>query len=224
MSNWNICLNTWFTTDLERREPEGRAQSVTDSWKPHETTTHQDHVIAHVIGATFLGYFVFEEALYILLDIGFIWTIFVDGEMGLLPHPVAIGELEMDGPAKEQIRADIDLLLGSNPSPEKLWRFKTPPVHCQIKEVSFYAVGEHRRLVITGEEASLAIETSLATAEVRVMTLEDEENKEADENAKLEDVALSEHKYLHQRLRDDLGREPTEEELDEWLRQHTEGY
>jgi hypothetical protein len=25
-------------------------------------------------------------------------------------------------------------------------------------------------------------------------------------------------------LRQDLGREPTEEELDEWLRQHTEGY
>lgn len=25
-------------------------------------------------------------------------------------------------------------------------------------------------------------------------------------------------------LRDELGREPTEEELDEWLRQHTEGY
>jgi hypothetical protein len=25
-------------------------------------------------------------------------------------------------------------------------------------------------------------------------------------------------------LRQELGREPTEEELDEWLRQHTEGY
>ena len=46
----------------------------------------------------------------------------------------------------------------------------------------------------------------------------------ADGNGKLEDVARTEHEYLHQRLRDDLGREPTEEELDEWLRQHTEGY
>lgn len=196
---------------------------MTDFWTPHETTTHQDHVIAHVIGATFLGYFIFDEALYILLDIGFIWTIFVDGEMGLLPHPVAVSELEIDDPAKEQIKADIDLLLGRT-SPEKLWRFKPPPVHCQIKEVNFYAAGDHRRLVITGEEAGLAIETSLATAEVLVMTLEDEENKVADKNAKLEDVALSEHKYLHQRLQQDLGREPTEEELDEWLRQHTEGY
>ena len=59
------------------------------------------------------------------------------------------------------------------------------------------------------------------------MPLEDEQNKDseiADDNGKLEDVAQREHDYLHQRLREDLGREPTEEELDEWLRQHTEGY
>ena len=47
-----------------------------NAWTPRDTTTNQDHVIAHVLGATFLGYFVFEEALYVLLDIGFIWTIF----------------------------------------------------------------------------------------------------------------------------------------------------
>jgi hypothetical protein len=40
----------------------------------------------------------------------------------------------------------------------------------------------------------------------------------------LEDVAKTEHEYLHQRLREELGREPTEEELDQWLREHTEGY
>ena len=40
----------------------------------------------------------------------------------------------------------------------------------------------------------------------------------------LEDVAETEHKYLHERLREELAREPTEEELNEWLRQHTEGY
>jgi hypothetical protein len=59
------------------------------------------------------------------------------------------------------------------------------------------------------------------------MPLEHEQDKDgeiADGEGKLEDVARTEHEYLHQRLRDDLGREPTEEELDEWLRQHTEGY
>lgn len=57
------------------------------------------------------------------------------------------------------------------------------------------------------------------------MPAENEENKDAAvTEGKLEDVARTEHEYLHQRLREDLGREPTEEELDEWLRQHTEGY
>ncbi|HKO60077.1 MAG TPA: hypothetical protein VJV03_02865 [Pyrinomonadaceae bacterium] len=51
-----------------------------------------------------------------------------------------------------------------------------------------------------------------------------DDRKEAGGENELERVAETEHEYLHQRLRDELGREPTEEELDEWLRQHTEGY
>ncbi len=43
-------------------------------------------------------------------------------------------------------------------------------------------------------------------------------------DATLEDVAAREQEYLRQRLRDELGREPTEAELNEWLREHTEGY
>jgi hypothetical protein len=59
------------------------------------------------------------------------------------------------------------------------------------------------------------------------MPLENKQNEDAevaDDGNKLEDVARTEHDYLHQRLREELGREPTEDELDEWLRQHTEGY
>ena len=60
------------------------------------------------------------------------------------------------------------------------------------------------------------------------MPLEDEQNKDTwklrTATTDSEDVAQTEHEYLHQRLREELGREPTEEELDEWLRQHTEGY
>ena len=50
------------------------------------------------------------------------------------------------------------------------------------------------------------------------------EDKSAGEESELEQVAENEYEYLHQRLRQELGREPTEEELNEWLRQHTEGY
>jgi len=86
---------------------------VTSAWSPKDTTTHQDHVIAHVLGATVLGYFIVDEALYILLDIGFIWTVFLDGEMGLLPHPVVMSELQIASAIKEEIKADIDFLLGN---------------------------------------------------------------------------------------------------------------
>ncbi|HEX3560842.1 MAG TPA: hypothetical protein VHU19_16695 [Pyrinomonadaceae bacterium] len=40
----------------------------------------------------------------------------------------------------------------------------------------------------------------------------------------LEDAALDEREHARQRLREELGREPTEGEINEWLRQQTEGY
>ena len=43
-------------------------------------------------------------------------------------------------------------------------------------------------------------------------------------DSSLEDAARVEQEYLRERLRDELKREPTEEELSEWLREHTEGY
>ena len=141
---------------------------MNEDWRERETTTHQDHVIAHVLGARILGHFILDEALYLLLDIGFVWMIFLDCEMGLLPHPVAISELEIGPPLKEQIKADIDLLLNDATAPGGLQKLIQPPGECQIKDVSFFDEGNERRLIITGEEASLAIETSLTTAEIQV--------------------------------------------------------
>jgi hypothetical protein len=53
-----------------------------------------------------------------------------------------------------------------------------------------------------------------------------EETPEPDDttDAPLEDAARSEREYVRQRLREELQREPTEEEVDQWLRRHTEGY
>src|SRR6185295_18589556 len=99
------------------------------------TTNHQDHVIAHVIGAKFLGYFLFDEVLYVLLDIGFIWSIFLDSEMGLLPHPVAVNELEVADDVRAEIKADIDALLNGGDVRE-LMRFSPSPVECLITDVS----------------------------------------------------------------------------------------
>jgi hypothetical protein len=45
-----------------------------------------------------------------------------------------------------------------------------------------------------------------------------------DIDPELEEAARDEREYVRERLRQELGREPTPEEQDEWLRQHTEGY
>lgn len=139
-----------------------------ETWEPEETTTHQDHVIAHVIGASVSGYFVFDEVLYILLDIGFIWAIFLDGQMTLLPHPVAISELEVGEQLREDIKSDVSILLSDNRAPEELLQMKPSPVSCQIKDVSFSRLGPQRRLTLLGEESNLVIVTSLETREIEI--------------------------------------------------------
>jgi hypothetical protein len=139
-----------------------------EDWTAKETNTHQDHVIAHVIGATVLGYFVMDETLHVLLDIGFVWSMFVDGEMGLLPHPVATAELEVNDETRSEIRAEIDDLLAHKLHAENLRYLRQPQVDCVITEVNIFANGDRRRLVVTGEEANLTIETSVETAEIRV--------------------------------------------------------
>lgn len=139
-----------------------------EDWTPIATTTHQDHVIAHVIGATVLGYFVLDERLHILLDIGFVWSMFVDGEMGLLPHPVATAELEVNNETRTEIVAEIDMLLAHPLHAENLQHVTQPQVECVITEVNFFGGGDRRRLLVTGAEANLTIETSIKTSEIRV--------------------------------------------------------
>jgi hypothetical protein len=138
------------------------------NWELHETSTHQDHVIAHVVGATVLGYFEFDQAAHLVLDIGFIWTIYVDGEMGLVPQTLAISELELDAAARAELRDDVQALHDDGADAQGLTRITPAPAGCLITEVSFDARESNRRLRITGEEASLVIITSLLTGEVHI--------------------------------------------------------
>jgi hypothetical protein len=57
--------------------------------------------------------------------------------------------------------------------------------------------------------------------EIRFVASDDSSDTD---DATLEDAARHEQDYLRARLRDELGREPTDEELREWQREHTEGY
>lgn len=141
---------------------------MTDQWSPQETTTHQDHVIAHVLGATVLGYFVHDEAAHLLLDMGFIWTIYLDGQMVLLPQSVAISELEVVSEIRAELNREVEQVDHHGRHVAGLQRLTPAPVECLITEVSFLAKDDRRRLILDGDEASLVIETSLGTAEIEI--------------------------------------------------------
>ena len=140
-------------------------------WQALETTTHQDHVIKHVLGATVLGWFIAGEAAHFLLDIGFLWTIYLDGEMNLLPQGVAIGELdadELNALDRSELVFDADLLLTEGRGAAGLKRFSAAPEECLIQTVEAFASGSERRIAILGESATINVETSVETADVRV--------------------------------------------------------
>ncbi len=72
-------------------------------------------------------------------------------------------------------------------------------------------------------EAFGVLEAAGRTAFEHSMSAEDAPPEE-EGDASLDEAAEDEREYVRRRLRDELGREPSEEEVDEWLRQHTEGY
>jgi len=143
-----------------------------EQWIELETSTHQDHVIKHVLGATVLGWFVAGEAAHLLLDMGFLWTIYLDGEMNLLPQGVAIAELEGDeisSADRVELAFDAQLLLSAGRDTAELKRFTSAPVECLIEAVSFFAANSERRIVVSGESGEIDVVTSLEIAEVSVV-------------------------------------------------------
>jgi hypothetical protein len=116
------------------------------AWTPSETNKHQDHVIAHVIGATPLEYFVHDETAYVLLDIGFIWNIYLDMEMGLVPQRMAMSELDVDAGLLQRTTVECG----------------------PIESVELFEDEEERRLVLNCELGHLIIETSLSHRWTRI--------------------------------------------------------
>jgi len=140
-------------------------------WNQNETTTHQDHVIAHVLGATVLGWFIAGEAAHLLLDIGFLWTIYLDGEMNLLPQGVAISEMDADeitSVDKTELAFDAQLLLSEDREATGLKRFTTSQVECLITSVVLFSANSKRRITILGEIANIEIDTALESGQINI--------------------------------------------------------
>ena len=143
-------------------------------WFPLETTTHQEHVIKHVIGATVLGWFIAGEAAHLLLDMGFLWTIYLDGAMNLLPQGIAISELDADelsGADRAALAFDAELLLNEGREAGGLERFTAAPVDCLIAAVELFARENDKRLVVQDEAARIDITCSLEEAEISVLAI-----------------------------------------------------
>jgi hypothetical protein len=133
-------------------------------WELANTNTHQDHVIAHVIGATVLAHFIWDETAYLLLDIGFIWHIYLDVEMGLVPQTVAISELDAGAQVKAEIASDVDQIsLSDEPS---LVRLESSAVRSPITSVDVLVSENSRRLRLNCEDGRIVVETSLETAAI----------------------------------------------------------
>ena len=134
-------------------------------WELRETNTHQDHVIAHILGATIQGFFAWDETAYLLLDIGFIWNVYLDGEMGLVPYPVAINELSASDELKQTLKDDIDCLVRNSGT---LTQLKVCTLNSPIQQVDFFERENDRRLLLICEDGAVVVETSLDTAEVKI--------------------------------------------------------
>jgi hypothetical protein len=139
-------------------------------WTTAETNTHQDHVIAHVVGATVLGYFVADEAAHFVLDIGFIWTILLDGEMALTLERTVLVELNVAADERAVLSADVRALYETE-AHAPLARITPASDDCRITAVEFYTADARRRLVIECEGANLCVETELTSGAVEITRL-----------------------------------------------------
>lgn len=132
-------------------------------WTELDSSTYQDHVIKHVLGATVLGWVVIGDAAHFLLDVGLLWTIYVNAEMNLMAQPVAIRDLEGEDVTRAEVTAlatDADLLNSKGRDATGLTRFTRSSVECTIKSVELFGADSQRRILITGETADIEIQTS----------------------------------------------------------------
>ena len=141
------------------------------NWIELETSTYQDHVIKHVLGATVLGWIVIEDAMHVLLDVGLLWTIYVNAEMSLMAQSVAIEDLESDELNRDEVSrltSDAQRLISEGREALNLERFTGAPVECAIIAVEVYAAGSQRRIVIAGETADIEVATSVEPVQFNI--------------------------------------------------------
>jgi hypothetical protein len=137
---------------------------MSEGWQEISTTTHQDHVIAHVLGAKILAYFTYDETLYLVLDMGFIWIIYLDCQMVLLPGSVGFREIDVDAQIKATLLEELDRVY----SGEALSLLTPLRSECVLREARIMAREEERRLLLLSDEGGWEVLTSLREGKITV--------------------------------------------------------
>ncbi|MFN2406459.1 MAG: hypothetical protein ABR594_10410 [Pyrinomonadaceae bacterium] len=140
-------------------------------WAEAGADTYREHVVAHVVGATVLGHFEAEDALHLLLDIGFVWTVFVDGQMLLRHERLALAELDIADDTRAALAGDFDKLQEEGGAGEGLALARRAPAACLVREAILYESGQRRRLVVRGDGAGLLVESRADAGGVTVRVL-----------------------------------------------------
>jgi hypothetical protein len=142
------------------------------TWTELETSTYQHHVIQHVIGATVLGWFIAEDAVHFVLDVGLLWTVYVNAEMNLMALFVAIEDLESEElpkPVIDELMSDAQTLIDQGREASGLKRFTAASVGCLVEEVNLFGADAQRRIAIQGEVGTIEIRTSTDDGLINVL-------------------------------------------------------
>ena len=141
------------------------------SWTELETSTYQHHVIKHVLGATVLGWFIAEDAVHFVLDVGLLWTVYVNAEMNLMALFVAIEDLKSDELPKsviDELTSDAQTLIDQGREASGLKRFTAASVGCLVDEVKLFSADSQRWIVIHGDAATIELQTSTREGLIKV--------------------------------------------------------
>ena len=142
------------------------------TWTELDTSTYQHHVIQHVIGATVLGWFIAEDAVHFVLDVGLLWTVYVNAEMNLMALFVAIEDLESEELPKsliDELMSDAQTLIDQGREASGLKRFTAASVGCLVEEVNLFGADAQRRIAIQGEVGTIEIRTSTDDGLINVL-------------------------------------------------------
>ena len=93
--------------------------------------------------------------------------------MGLLTQSLAISELELEADAKAGLATDVQMAHDGRLQAEDSMLIAAPE-GCLITAVEFYAQSDRRRILVTAEEASLVVDSSLASGEMTIRPLLDD--------------------------------------------------